>query len=430
MKQSLVVIVSCVAIAILTTAEQARSAGFDNNNVGLRGFALATAYHGIADDGSAIYYNPAGLALIDEGQMNVEAYAYAIFTKFKYSATTPAGTTKAESTEIPVIPGGFISQSFDRWGLGLGVFAPYGGGGVVYKDFFTTTGDSLEASAGFFALAPSLALEVVRKYLSVGVSPTIYFGVMENKMNPAEDLTGETRVTSKNSGYAGYGASIGLMSAPLPELKIGLTWRTPVKIKMDGTVTTESPRLPEAMKSDSTMKFMLPMELTLGVGVFPIKKLTIGFSATLIFHGMMDKITMRTTAMSATGQEMEVVTESETNYKHNFRVALGVEYEIIKQLAVRAGIQFIQSPTKDKGLVLTSCDTNQFLPTLGVAWRIVRFLELTVSGEYVMGFERKRESEMAIPGDTTGATIPLEEKFDADHWVVLGGLRFYWDFIK
>ncbi len=415
-----------VAMSVSVVAQDVKGAGFDNNLVGLKGASMASAFHGIADDGSAVYYNPAGLALIDKGEMNVEAYTYLIFTKFRYEAATPVGTVKGESTEMPVIPGGFITQSFDRWGIGLGVFVPYGGGGVVYKNFFPATGDTLEASAGFFAVGLSGAVEIVEKYLSIGVTPTIYLGAMENRMNPQEDPTGQTRVVSTNSGYAGFGGSLGIMSAPIPQLKLGLTLRSPVQVTLDGDVTTTSPALPAPMKYGSTLRFLIPMELSLGVGFNPIPTLTLGLSATIIFHGMMDEISMKTTTLSpTTGQEEKVEQINQTHYKHNFRIGLGAEYMFIKQLGVRGGVQFIQSPTKDAGLVPTSNDVNQLGPSLGLAWKMVRFLELDVTGQYVVGFEREKTSD--IPGMPAGTT--MTEKFDADHWILLAGLRFNWDFI-
>lgn len=417
------------ALAVVTVfslrANLADAAGFDNNVVGLKGGAMASAFHGVADDGSAVYYNPAGLALINDGEMNVEAYTYLIFTKFRYRAITPAGTVKGESTEMPVVPGGFITQSFDRWGIGFGVYVPYGGGGVVYKDFFPATGDSLEASAGFFGISLSGAVEIVPKYLSVGVTPTVYLGAMENKMNPQEDPTGQTRVTSTNSGYAGFGGSLGIMSDPIPQLRIGLTLRSPVQVTLDGDVTTNSPALPAPMKYGSTLRFLIPMELSLGFGVHPIPALMIGLSATIIFHGMMDEMTLKTTTLDpGTGQEVEVEQVNETHYKHNFRIGLGAEYMIIKQFGLRGGIQFFQSPSKDAGLVPTSNDVSQIVPSLGLVWRMVRFLELDVTGQYVVGFERERVSD--IPGQPAGVT--MTEKFDADHWVLFAGLRFIWDF--
>ena len=414
----------------MTLGWEARSAGFDNNEVGLRGVSMGTALHGIADDGSAVYYNPAGLVLIDEGVMNVEAYTYLIFTKFRYSTHMPVADSENESTEIPVIPGGFITQSFDRIGVGLGVNVPYGGGGVVYKDF-SGTDTTLEASAGFFGISASAAVEVVRQYLAVGVTPTIYIGTMENKMSP--DPMSDMRVVSKNSGYAGVGMSLGIMSAPLEEkLKLGLILRSPVHVEMDGTVDTTASVLPAPMESDSTMSFMLPMELTLGVGSSPIPALTLGLTGTVIFHGMMDELTSKTTSTSpVTGQKETITTVTKTHYKHNFRIALGAEYMIIKQFGVRAGIQFIQSPSKDKGLVPTSNDVSQLLPSLGLAVKPVHFLEIGIAGAYIMGFERTRKSDMSLPQqDGTVATVSLKETFDADHWMLIAGLRFDWDFIR
>ena len=88
---------------------------------------MASAYHGIADDGSAVYYNPTGLALIENGEMNVEGYAYVIFSKFRYEMTTPAGTAKHESTEKVVVPGGAslsVRRLFRHFRRGGGVRRP------------------------------------------------------------------------------------------------------------------------------------------------------------------------------------------------------------------------------------------------------------------------------------------------------------------
>jgi long-chain fatty acid transport protein len=414
-----------VFLTAIAVAQRARASGFDNNTIGIRGYSMASAYHGIADDASAIYYNPAGLSLIDEGELNVEAYTVFMFTKFAYTNTTsmpqtPETTVENESTEIPIIPGGFVSYSFDRWGLGIGVYAPYGGGGVVYKDFMG--GDSLEASAGLFALSASVAVEIVKKYLAVGLTPTVYIGSMANKVTSAspDDPTGQTmlRVETDNSGYAGFGGSLGLMSKPIPELGIGVTVRSPVKVSLDGTnkVTVLGAGM-DPIEMDSEVEFLLPMELTLGLGWAPIPQLTLGLSGTLLFHGMMEDITIKPE------QGDDQVTK--THYHHNVRIALGAEYMFIKQLGVRAGFQFTQSPSEEEGLQPTSCDVSNIVPSLGLTWNIVDFLALDVTGFYVAGFEAERKSETEVQ---PGVSLSMTEKFDQDHWLLSAGLRFNWDF--
>ncbi|MCP4678775.1 MAG: hypothetical protein GY854_25465 [Deltaproteobacteria bacterium] len=406
-----------VALLGFIMTEEANGAGFDNPAVGLRGHSMSSAYHGIADDASAVYYNPAGLALIEPGEMNIEASTYFVFTDFDYTV----GEETSKSTEMPILPGFFISHSLDDGGVGLGFYAPYGGGGVVYKDFLGNEGEPYESAAGFFALSAAAGVEIVKKYLSIGLTPSIYFGMMERLFyQPNATLPPGTavQVHSKNTGFAGVGATLGIMSKPIPQLGIGVTVRSPVKVKMSGenTVTMKGfgPE-DDVTKTDSDIALMLPMETTLGVGLTPIEQLTIGFSFAVVFHGQMEEITV----IPAEGENIV----SETHYKHAFWTSLAAEYMIIKQLGVRAGVKFTQSPAKDDGLIPDNNDINQLVPTVGLVWNIVDFLALDVAGAHVFGFERQRDDEVT-PG------VNVTSKYDADHWILLAGLRFNWNFIK
>ncbi len=406
-----------VALLGFSMTKEASGAGFDNPAVGLRGHSMSSAYHGIADDASAVYYNPAGLALIEPGELNIEASTYFVFTDFDYTV----GEETSKSTEMPILPGFFASQSFDRWGVGLGFYAPYGGGGVIYKDFLGNEGEPYESAAGFFALSAGVGVEIVKQYLSIGLTPSVYFGMMDRlfyQPNPTLPPGTAVQVHSKNTGFAGFGGTLGIMSKPIPQLGIGVTVRSPVKAKMGGenTVTMKGfgPE-DDVSKMDSDIELLLPMETTLGLGWNPIEQLTIGFSFAVVFHGMMDKIKV----IPAEGEKIV----SETHYKHSIWTSLAAEYMFIKQLGVRAGVKFTQSPAKDDGLIPDNNDVNQLVPTVGLAWNIVDFLGLDVTGAHVFGFERQRDDEV-----TPGTTVT--SKYDADHWILLAGLRFNWDFIQ
>jgi long-subunit fatty acid transport protein len=48
---------------------------FDNTGIGLQGMSMGNALTGIADDASAVHYNPAGLALHENHTWLAEAYS-------------------------------------------------------------------------------------------------------------------------------------------------------------------------------------------------------------------------------------------------------------------------------------------------------------------------------------------------------------------
>ena len=68
---------------------------------------MGCAYTGIADDASAVYYNPGALAFNQKDKIYIEGYGYIIFTGLEYKE--PGGTY--ESDEPAFIPGFFISKT-------------------------------------------------------------------------------------------------------------------------------------------------------------------------------------------------------------------------------------------------------------------------------------------------------------------------------
>lgn len=390
--------------------------GFDNSAVGLRGNSMASAYQGIADDASAIYYNPGGLSLVADNQWNAEAYLVAPITGFNYSVEAPDPTTGQMATidngsnKIPLIPGVFISKKLKRIAFGLGFYVPYGGGGTKYEEFMNTP-TNFEASAAIFALSPSFSFEIIKNKLAVGLTPSLYFGMMENKyMDPGDGTIPPSMFLSKNSGFAGVGASLGVLFKPITSLGIGLTLRSPVKVKMDGTLTVSDVEGNELMKNDTAMEFTLPLYLELGLGWKPIDRLTLGMFGSLIFHGMTDEIK---TIMDDTSAA------TKTEFEHNIHLGLGAEFMFIEQLGARAGIKFLQSPSKEAGLNPATADVSQLVFNGGLTWNIVEQLAFDVTYFNVVGLERSRKTDL-------GGGMAMTETFDADHHILVGGLRFHY----
>ncbi|MBU4492146.1 MAG: outer membrane protein transport protein, partial [Euryarchaeota archaeon] len=110
------VMAGCVVIVVCVIAGSSRAGGFDNSGVGIKGISMGGALVGIADDASAVYYNPAGLAMKDQNSWDGEIYGYGIFTDFKYTANS----IENSSDEIFIIPGLFVSRKQDDWAFGLG----------------------------------------------------------------------------------------------------------------------------------------------------------------------------------------------------------------------------------------------------------------------------------------------------------------------
>lgn len=373
------VLTTCLVMLLcLGSSVNLLARALDNSGIGIKGFSMAAAFYGIADDASAVYYNPGGLAFLDENSLHAEVYGYLVNLKFRYSA----GPVESESDEKFLIPGFFISKTYKKFAFGLGAYVPFGGGGVEYKNFLGSPVD-LKSSLGLVSISPTIAYKIGPK-LSLGVGFCMYYGRIE------ADVSG---VESRYSGMAGANANIGLMYKPAKKWSMGLSVRTPISVRMPGWTKTAG------FKIGSEVEFKLPYYFSLGVGYKPNANLTLGFSVVYMLWGDTDKMTFTT---------MGIQNDFPTYYENSWFAGLGMEYKISQKLAARAGVNYYQTSTKDEGLSPDSNDVDLFSMTVGFGYKLTRCMEFNVSGVFTFGAEREYNFQT----------------FDQDHLILLSGFRF------
>ena len=366
MKRSTYSFVICITLVFnLTLARSAVGRAFDNPGIGIKAVGMGFVAAGIADDAAAVYHNPAGLAYNERNVLYYEIYAYYTFTDIKFEANSI--TDKSDGKFI--IPGFFVSKTYDNCAFGFGFYTPFAGGGASYDNFQGSPYD-LETFAGWSALTFSAAYKL-RQNLSVGVGISMYIGEMESEFF---DPTLGALVEREYDGYSGYGAHIGFMYKPTTDLGIGLTIRSPIQIEMDGTEEIAG------FKSNSELEFKLPSYFTIGLGYILKHNLELGFSVTYMLYNHLDKLTFTTS---------NIETEEETHYTNSWMLGVGVEYITKRGLIYRAGMAFLPQSTKEKGLVPVSNDVDILTPRIGIAYNITDSIELNILAFYAYGFERR-----------------------------------------
>ncbi len=106
----------------------------DTYGVGAKAIALGTAFTARADDFSAMYYNPAGIAQLERPQVSVGSSFVnpAVSMKLDYHNDHDSGhkTSVADSTQILIYPHGGVVYPFKLFGkkaaFGVATYVPYG----------------------------------------------------------------------------------------------------------------------------------------------------------------------------------------------------------------------------------------------------------------------------------------------------------------
>lgn len=126
-----------VLTVALGHAATAGAAGFATSGIGLKAKAMGGAFRGIANDWSAAYYNPAGLARLQVSELNFTLGTYA--PRMAYTPNVSAGgldigfgaANGAERYPIddlwpaPSFAGFAVSPSFENWVFGGAVYWPH-----------------------------------------------------------------------------------------------------------------------------------------------------------------------------------------------------------------------------------------------------------------------------------------------------------------
>jgi len=392
-----VVVLSALCLAACISADRAHAGALDNSFVGARAIAMAGAFTGIANDASAVSYNPAGLAFLASGGTQVEAYGYVSLTKFTYEN---AGAV-FESHEKPVVPGLFAAHAFDRFALGFGYYIPYGGGGTAYQDFMGT-GIELKSAAGVQAFTAAAAYKITPQ-LSVGAGVSMFVGVVDTRAPQTirQPVPALVDYESEYNGRSGYGWNLGVLYKPTDALSVGVSVISPSSVRMDGEERVRIPAFGADATNDSEIELGVPWYFAGGLGYRVHPGLTLGLSACWMNWSNQEEVII-------THASTDASTRVATYYKNSYRVSVGMEYVASKKLTLRAGVKYQPGATEDDYLIPSSNDVDLVVPSVGVGYRLGRAWELDLAAFFVIGRR----------------TTHGQEAFDQDHVMVVAGVRW------
>ena len=115
--------VLAVTVTGFLAAAPAFPSGFQVMTQGARATGMGLAFAGIADDPSAIFYNPAGIA---QGRILDAQIGDSIIVPSARFTAQGGATTRSASGVVPPFQAYLSAGVHDDLSLGVGVFTPYG----------------------------------------------------------------------------------------------------------------------------------------------------------------------------------------------------------------------------------------------------------------------------------------------------------------
>lgn len=367
------------------------SNGLNLNSVGSKATAMGGAFIGLADDYSAVFWNPAGLTQMENASFSL--FATDIIPSGTYNFEL-LGTTMADSeTKSSMYPSGALGyfKPFSK-NIVVGILA-YVPAGVGAKwpgeDLALLSGGTAftwKSQIAMLTVSPVFAYKINEKF-SIGASINLNY-VMLKMERPAGGGAMPAFQYKEDLSGIGFGATFGAMYKPTDFLSIGVCYKTPVKASIKGDA--EAPALSQMGfpgMSDAKRSATWPQWLGAGIAIKPIDRLTI--TADIQYNNwkkMEDiPITYSDAVWKAAG--MESASNFELRWEDSVDIRFGVEYKLTDCLAIRGGYYNNPSPAPEETLNIMLPNVNYNVITAGLGYQKEKFA-IDFAFEYLAGKDR------------------------------------------
>ena len=378
-----VMLKTTLGLAVTLASSQIFASGFALNEQSVSG--MGTGFAGrssSADDASTVFGNPAGMSRLSGQQVTGGIAVIDASTDIKDANGSIKGTNKGDMVPFTGVPMGFYTNKLnDQWAVGFGVYAPFG---LVtdYESSFQGRGFGSKSEVKVVTLQPTVSY-AFNDRVSIGFGPTInrIAGTLESELrltpNPLAGA-GDSNVKIKGDDTA-LGFNAGILVQATDTTRVGLTYHSKVKYKLEGhtNVTASSdPFTAARLKSnryDATLKIDTPESWDLSVTQDMNDAWKLYAGATWTRWSRLKDITVNnkgvTTAGGGFAPTLVGTIKEEQNWHDTWAYAVGTSYQLTKQVVLRTGLTFDQSPTNntDRSPRIPTGDRTIFSVGLGYA---------------------------------------------------------------
>jgi len=334
--------------------------GLNAIGFGIESISIGGADVAVSRDTSALNTNPAGLAQIEDRQLDLEiaaAFAVNIGHQDQY------GNDEQTQNNPRLADFGFAQRLADRrFTLGVGLFAQ-GGAGAEYPALNTAFGTTDELTSEFgigkldvgfsFAINESHYFGVALSAVYANISQTVFPNT--SYFNPADPASSFFGFELKNASGVSPGLLIGYMQRVNPKVTWGITYANQVDIKLEGgelIVNYSDMGLGKVTYSDAQVQgFKLPQQIAIGVALRPRPRWLIALKASwLDWSNAIDSSELVASQPNNPSAPSTLVFPAEHNWRDQTVFAVGLIHELNARTLIRAGYNYGRNPAPPETL--------------------------------------------------------------------------------
>jgi len=371
-------------IMLFAGLQTAQAGGYQIPEMGAKAMGMGNAFTAVADDASALWYNPAGLAFATTGQVMLGGTLIAPNTRF----TSNAGVRTEPKNDLGLAPYVYISDVQQDTGIawGLGVNAPFG----TKVDWPTTAPFAANALFGnleVLVFNPNIAFKISDNF---SIAAGVDYGWLKN-------VDFDTAGFKQNFHGDGWGYNLGALFKS-DMLNIGVTYRSKITVDANGTSSLLSPAVGTSL---NTIQVTLPDMLSAGFAFFPVDNVTVSVNVDWVNWKKFNELAFKyNPALPLLGSSKTVP----QNWKATTAFRLGLEWAYSQDLRFRSGYTYDPSAISDVEFtpLLPSNDIQTF--SVGLGYDMSDALTVDLAYMYVLFKDRQQVASVSIPGVNNNAT--------------------------
>jgi len=444
-------------VFLIAGSSTAFASGFAIIEQSVSGLGTAFSSGAAATDSSTVFYNPAGMTLLEGQQVTAGVHFIFPSAEFKKEKGTNAigqpisGGDGGNGGETAVVPNLYYTNKInDRLSIGLGITAPFG----LRTDYGKTwvgRYHAVESDVKTININPAIAYKVTDKLsLAVGVSAE-YMDVTLSSMvdgglfnaglagvgHPLADyqMAGDptSYSNSANDIFAentaddwGYGYNLGAIYEFTPDTRIGFAYRSEIEHKLKGDIDTDVPSTlaglaPFFKDQDIHGKITLPATASFNVYSKITDRFALMADATWTEWSSFDELTIHFEGDGIAYQDSTTTTEK---WDDTWRYSLGATFQAMDTLILRTGVAYDESPISDKHRTPRIPGNDRYWVTLGAGYQFTETLSMDVAYAHLFVDDAKMEKSATNPEDAARGTVEGEFENSVDIASIAFNYRF------
>lgn len=410
---------AAISVVVLTVST-ALAGGFGNRLQSSIGAGMSFAGSGTDAYGlSGMYWNPAAINTatgFDWSSNYTFVAPYSKMTTQPGSSPFLAGSSSSGNIGIDAfVPGTYGAYRINQdWTVGFAVTAPFGLG---TKPDTPWKGQGLAVTSKAMVINTDAVVGYrVNDWLSIAAGPSIVYANARFSRDVSPATPQLELGTLRDLKDWGFGFTVGATVKPWQGGEFAIGYRSPVDLKLKGTLDSPFGSLPVAGK------ITLPDMLTLGFSQQLDPQWKVLTSVEWKNWSRVKTVPFLVRSGPGAGSE---ATEIDFNYRDGWNFAAGAEYEWDPKLTLRGGIAYEISPVDDDNRIPGIPDADRFWVSAGLSYALTEHISVDFGyGHAFIPNGKIRQTVLVPVSPTVSVPQPFIAKAESRIDVVSLGFRY------